>query len=242
MIIRLFPGFPARPALLVLAAFCVAGCDQGVAGNGQPARETRQLEAFDGIVAESSLEVDVRAGDAFRVELRIDSNLIDLVTTRVAGGRLILDTERPIDDPIRGPHARVTLPTLRSVRLAGSGELRVGDFEPVESLDFRLSGSGQIAGNAVASRVRVVLDGSGAIDLDGSADDVELELSGSGSIDAYELSAARGVVDLSGSGRIAASVSERVDVDLSGSGRIDLFGGAELGHHDASGSGEVRRH
>jgi hypothetical protein len=90
--------------------------------------------------------------------------------------------------------------------------------------------------------VRAVVDGSGAIDLDGSADHVELELSGSGSIDAYELAAVSGEVELSGSGRIAASLSEHVDVDLSGSGRIDLFGGAEIGDYETSGSGEVRRH
>jgi hypothetical protein len=234
---------PPRPqALLLFGAFCLAGCDQGVFGNGQPAEETRELEPFDGIVAESSLDVDVRPGDSFRVELRIDSNLVDLVTTHVAGGRLIIDTERPIEAAVRGPHARVTLPSLRSVVLSGAGEVRVAEFEPVTALDFRLSGAGQIAGNAAASRVRVVLDGSGAVDLDGSADRVDLELSGSGSIDAYELSGVRGAVELSGSGRIAASLSERVDVDLSGSGRIDLFGGAEIGDYDTSGSGVVRRH
>jgi hypothetical protein len=240
-LLRTFSG-SARPGALLVSLLCLAGCDQGVQGNGQPARETRELEAFDGILADSSLDVDVRPGEEFRVELSIDSNLIDLVTTHVAGGRLIIDTERPVDDLIRGPHARVTLPSLRSVVLSGSGEIRVAEFEPVESLNFRLSGSGSIAAGAVASRVRAVVDGSGAIDLDGSADQVELELSGSGSIDAYELSAARGEVELSGSGRIAASLSEHVDVELSGSGRIDLFGGADIGDYETSGSGEVRRH
>lgn len=245
MIARLFRSLARTntPRVLLLSgAFCLAGCDSGVHGNGDPARETRELAAFDGILSDSSLDVDVRPGDEFRVELRIDSNLIDLVTTEVAGGRLIIDTKEPIDDPIPGPHARVTLPSLRVVTLRGSGHVRVHEFDPAEELDFRLSGSGTIDAAAEARRVRAVLDGSGSIDLDGSTDFVALELSGSGSIDAYELAGTRGEVELSGSGRIAASVSETVDVDLRGSGRIDLFGGAQIGDYDTSGSGEVRRH
>ena len=229
--------------LLGAALLAFTGCGLiGIDGNGQRVSEVRALEGFSAVDSEGSLDVVIVRGDAFRVEVSIDSNLLELVRTRVAGDRLAIDTDGPIGDVVAGPHVIVTMPVLRHAAVNGSGGLWAGAFEQAEPVSLAIDGSGELTFVGGVPRADVRISGSGDARLQGTAAALGAAVDGSGAVDARNLDATTADLSVSGSGDLAVTVNGSVRVTVSGSGSVDLYGGAVLEHVDVSGSGSITRH
>jgi hypothetical protein len=222
---------------------CLAACDMfGVDGNGQRVTQTRQVDDFDRVDARGSLDVQVQSGEVVSAALRIDSNLIDKIETRVVGHELRIDNTEPFGSTLPGPHVLVSMPQLMAAKLSGSGRLAVAGFEQDADVALQLSGSGELAFSGKVPGLSVELSGSGEVSLEGSAEHEMLDLSGSGRIDARELAASDAALNLSGSGELRATVNGAVDVDLDGSGDIDLYGDYDVQRRSRKGGGSIREH
>jgi hypothetical protein len=231
-----------RPVFAGAALLALAGCGlMGVDGNGERVSEVRPLEGFSAVDSAGSLDVMIARGDAFRVEVSIDSNLLDRVRTRVAGDTLTIDEEW-IGDTVAGPHVIVTMPVLRRATVSGSGGLWAGGFQQAEPVSLAIDGSGALTFVGDVPRADVRITGSGGARLQGIAAALGAAVEGSGAIDARPLDATTADLSVSGSGDLAATVSGSARVAISGSGSVDLYGGAVLERVDVSGSGSVTRH
>jgi hypothetical protein len=229
------------PVFAGAALLALAGCGLGVDGNGERVSEVRPLEGFSAVDSDGSLDVMIARGDAFRVEVSIDSNLLDRVRTRVAGDTLTIDEEW-IGDTVAGPHVVVTMPVLRRAAVNGSGNLWAGGFEQAEPVSLAIDGSGEMTFVGAVPRADVRIAGSGDARLQGIATALGATIEGSGAVDAFHFDATTADLSVSGSGDLAATVSGSVRVSISGSGSVDLYGGAALESVSVSGSGSIRRH
>jgi hypothetical protein len=233
------------PQILVMlgSSLLFAACGpEGVNGNGQRTTETRPLAGFSNVSSSSSLDVSIARGDAFRVEVSIDSNLQALVATRVDGPTLSIDVTEGVGRVVDGSQVTVTMPTLGIAEASGSGRLSAAGFAQDEPVDLTLEGSGLLSfdGNVPAARVRS--SGSGEARLTGIAASLSVDVEGSGTVDSRDLTATTADLSVSGSGNLAALVTGSVRVAISGSGSVDLFGGATVEQSDDSGDGTLRRH
>ncbi len=218
----------------------ICGCGLAVEGNGKRVTEKRSAEDFSAVDGNGPLDVEIRPGEDFDVELRLDSNLLEFVETRVHGKRLEITTDDVnIDTDLPGPHVIVELPVLEHAELSGSGTVRVRDFDHQKAVTLELSGSGQVIYDGTSPELTISLSGSGNVDAAGAADWGDFVLSGSGEIDASDLDVAEARLRLFGSGEIDASVFERVDIELDGSGGIDVNGNPAVRNVSQSGSGDV---
>jgi putative autotransporter adhesin-like protein len=228
--------------LLGSAALNLVACNPGVDGNGDREDESRSVAAFSRIRSDCELDVQVVQGDEQSLTVSLDSNLLDLVETRVSGDTLFVKLKDQVDQTVDGPHVLITVPQLTAAKLAGSGSMTLALDNPAQPIDLYLSGSGDLRFNGTTAALGAYLSGSGDIRLEGETSDADLKLSGSGSIRGQRLAASSAAIELSGSGDVSATVEESVSVSLSGSGQIDLFGTAKLdGYHD-TGSGEIVQH
>jgi len=230
--------------LMMVATLAAAGCGlYGVDGNGERATETRPLQGFTAVVADGSLDVQIQRGDAFDVEVSIDSNVLrDLRTDLIDGGAtLSIDLEGPVWDILPGPHVIVTMPALQRAVLNGSGSMNATGFQQTDPVTLELDGSGSLtyAGDVPSAQVRSW--GSGDVRLHGSAGSLDARLDGSGAVDARDFPTATADLSLSGSGDLAANVSSSARVTLSGSGNVDLYGGAVVERASISGSGSFNQ-
>jgi hypothetical protein len=231
-----------RPVLAGAALLALAGCGlMGVDGNGERVSEVRALEGFTAVDSDGSLDVLIMRGEAFRVEVSIDSNLLDRVRTRVAGDALTIDEEW-IGDTVAGPHVIVTMPVLRGAAVDGSGGLWAGGFQQAEPVSLAIDGSGELTFTGDVPRADLRISGSGNARLHGSAAELGVAVEGSGAVDARHLDATTADLSVSGSGDLAAAVSGAVRVTITGSGSVDLYGGAVLERVSVSGSGSITRH
>ena len=229
-------------ALVLATAWAAWGCDLGRDGNGERVTEEREVATFSRVRSNSELDVQVLQGPEQALSVSLDSNLIDLVGSRVSDDTLYIETREDIGDMVDGPHVRIVVPALTAAKLAGSGSMKLRFDEPELPLDLYLSGSGSLGFEGNAAAIGAFLSGSGEIRLAGKASDARLELSGSGSIDGRHLTTDSADIDLSGSGDVSAHAQSSVRVALSGSGNIDIYGGPVVETYDTSGSGEIDVH
>lgn len=111
--------------------------------------------------------------------------------------------------------------TLRLIKVSGSSDVEfVNHFANQKDLEVRISGSGKIDLDMDARDINANISGSGDLFMKGSADNLDFSVTGSGNINAYELTAQKADVRISGSGGMELSVENRLDAHISGSGSV----------------------
>lgn len=134
--------------------------------------------------------------------------------------------------------AQAEAATLR-LKISGSGRLAVDQLK-ARALLVNISGSGSLLANHIeAESVESHLSGAGELALNGTALSHRLHLSGAGHVDTLELALKTLVINLSGSGRVKAFVTEQLDIHLTGSGEV-LYSGKPQMIQKITGSGMIR--
>jgi formylmethanofuran dehydrogenase subunit C len=217
---------PASITAVLAVAMLSGGCfvihhlgAPAVHGSGTKAAQTRKLPAFSGIEFNGAGQVTAKVGGEPSITLEIDDNLLDIITTEVHDGRLIISSSESYSTSL-GLTATVTAPELESYCQRGSGDVVI---EGVQGDRFaaELFGAGNIRASGNAGRATANIAGSGNIDLTGlSAKDVTAEIRGSGDV------------------RIGAA--QTLSASIFGSGNIRYHGDPKVQHH-IFGSGTVRK-
>ncbi len=249
-------------ALLVFA-FALSACGialpEMVTGSGKMAAQTFDARDFDQIRVSTSGVVYIEQGDAFRVTVDADGNILPLLNVEVQQGVLMLGTKKPATLFQRETLIyRVTLPALSALDVSGSADVRVEDFA-AESLNVNVSGSGDVmfvnlaapllstrvsgSGNVIvenltAESVICELSGSGEVRLGGAADSLAVRISGSGDALAEGLKTSNAQVSVNGTGDALVWAVDSLDVVISGSGMVQYAGSPAL-TQTMSGSGEL---
>ena len=132
----------------------------------------------------------------------------------------------------------ITIPEIRELTIAGSGEIFGENVFLVEDAELRISGSGNMDLAMEGDDFEVAITGSGNIKLEGLADELDIKITGSGDIAAFKLDALRARIEITGSGNAEVQVQDELDVKISGSGDVRYKGTPSL-DINISGSGRV---
>jgi hypothetical protein len=207
-----------RIALLLpaaAAAVLLAGCI-GIDA-GPTTTENRDVDAFTRIKAEDQVDVELRAGEPRRVDVRAGEKVIEDVRTEVRDGTLYVSYDGP--DIRKGRLlVEVAAPRVQSIGITGSADV-FADGLDADALDIRVTGAGDITAHGRAERLTV-------------------DISGSGDADLADLAAAEARVELSGAGDADVRAADRLDADVRGAGDLAYRGDPKL-TQDVSGSGEI---
>jgi hypothetical protein len=191
----------------------------GVRGSGRRAEETRDLTAFTRIDLKGSTDVTVTAGEAFKVVISADDNIVPHIRTRVVGGTLVVDTDEGNYWHKNPDLVTVTMPTLEGVTITGSGDIE--------------------ARNVLAGKFAARITGSGDLKVSGKANELEADITGSGDMSLFDLATRRADVTINGSGDVQVSPSEVLKARVAGSGDVRYRGSPHTDVH-VSGSGTVQ--
>lgn len=230
-------------ALVLLASVLLSGCISSpncVVGSGNVINETRSVESFNGIDLRGSGALILSQGPQQPLRIEAEDNILQLLTTRVEYGKLIIGFDSCISatKPIR-IHASAR--DIESLEVSGSGTITDKSVINADLLDLKLSGSGSMDLNLKAKILRTEIPGSGTILLRGAAYEQDADISGSGKIAGYELATRRSEITISGSGAVEANVSDEIIARISGSGAVYYRGQPVRISEDISGSGVVRK-
>ena len=236
-----------RPLLAagLIAAFATAGCARGQAEESGPNTERDYtVGAFDKIDLAGAYEATVKVGSAPSVHASGGANILDKLIVEVKGDTLKIHPEKKRGFHWGGKGSKVqltiTVPSLRSAALAGSGGLRI-DKVTGDSFEGAVAGSGDLTVDQVqVGSLKLGIAGSGdARAGSGTAKAAEYDIAGSGGIDAKGVVAEDADVSIAGSGGVSVNATRTAKVSIAGSGDVEVTGGAKC-TTSKMGSGNVR--
>lgn len=191
-----------------------------VVGSGRVISEARNVSDFTSIELAGSAEVNVQLGPKESVTVEADDNVVPLIETTVANGKLLISTKPGINlTTSNGVHVNVVMKSLNGITLSGSGKIFVTGMSGPE--------------------LTIELPGSGNINVAGTVDHVGINLLGSGNIYCVTLRAVSADVKLDGSGNITLHATQSLNASLSGSGSIQYRGRPAQITKNITGSGSI---
>jgi len=230
------------PFIMVTALWWITlltGCNSCVDGTGHVENQTRTVAPFSEIVLNINADVVVEVVAKTTMQIHAQRNILDLITTRVKGKKLIIDASQCLGntDPIL---IKVFTPNLYKLTVNGSGMIKTANPVTLGEMSLSMSGSGKIYADIHANIVNTKLSGSGDIIVNGSANKQNIDLKGSGNFKGLGMRTNSVEVDLSGSGKVAVSATNKLVVKLSGSGEV-VYAGDPKGKTEVIGSGKVTK-
>jgi hypothetical protein len=202
----------------------------------------RTVSGFTKVELRVPLDVTIRPGkESMVLDLR-DAEYADKITTEVKGDTLVISSNvRSLN--MRGKNtASISVPELRGVSIAGSGDVDVSGFEQSGVVGLAISGSGDINYSGKSAGLSVSISGSGNVKLAGSTGNLSVSIDGSGDVKAADFPAKNASVSVNGSGDADLHVTGgAVQFAVNGSGDIRWTGEASAVSAVTHGSGSIQK-
>lgn len=203
--------------------------------------EVRDLTGFSGIDVSGGIDLDIRIGDEFHVEVEADDDDVEEILTEVRGDTLHLRIDR--DDFWNGfddYSALIVLPALTEVEASGGSDVRVIGTVTGAKFDLSTSGGSDIEIDLAVEELDVSMSGGSDVELSGTANMATIRNSGGSDLDARDLRVNHAELRASGGADVAITVLETLDARASGAADITYYGDPEVLDSDESGGSDIR--
>ena len=204
--------------------------------------EVRPLSGFSAIGVSGGIDLNVRQGDEYVVEVVNPGGSPEAIVTTVEDGTLVIRQSRTDGwfDWFSDYAVNVTLPKLSAIQASGGSDVRIEGAIAGDQLRIAASGGSEIAAAIDVAELEVSISGGADLRLSGTATSVTIQASGGSDIDARELSTVQVDIQSSGGADIAVGVSEQLVAQASGGSDI-VYSGNPTTDIATSGGADVQR-
>ncbi|MDX2047436.1 MAG: head GIN domain-containing protein [Chitinophagaceae bacterium] len=235
--------------LMLLPLFYVANIYAQDKIVNDPNAEVRKVSGFTGVTVSGAIELYVTQSNEEKVVISArDAEDVAKIETVVENGTLKIRFKNrnnwwgnQWNTSGRKFRAYVSLPVIKKLASAGSGNIYVQGKIKADDLRIGLSGSGNFEGEVEAGKIDVGLSGSSNVRIKGKAGTTSYSISGSGNIMGSNMAADFCDVSISGSGNAELTVNKELSARVSGSGNVRYYGSGLIRSVSTSGSGKVRK-
>lgn len=195
-----------------------------LAGSALAAESTQKydLKGFTGIEVDGHVEMEVKVGKKFYVEVSGRERDMENLIVEVEDGTLRIYKKRGrrggwFRDRSRELNAVIHLPKLNSVEIDGMSDAKISN---IDSDKFSLD-----------------IDGHGDLTLTGKCGRADIEIDGHADIDARDFKCEDVVLDVDGHGNIELFAGKTLSIDINGHGDVEVYGNPRLKKFRTSGMG-----
>lgn len=203
-------------------------------------RETRNLNAFDGIDVGEGIELILEQGNEERAVIETEGIDTDRVITEVRGSRLSIHLKR---GSYRSKSITVYLTYKKLREIDVNSAARVTTKSTIKANDFSISvdSAGKAVLDLEVGNLDLSVDSAGRLELSGTCDFQELQVDSAGKYLGFALKSknARARVDSAGKAEIYVSEDLRANADSGGS--ITYKGDPKKVIADADSGGRIRK-
>jgi hypothetical protein len=226
----------AAPVVLLsaLTAFGVADAQD---------RETRDLTGFNAVAVGGGINLFVRQGQPFRVEVAASDGDLDEIVTEVNAGKLEIRRRRPagfLDFGDRGT-VSVTLPTLAALTASGGSDVKAQGTFSSDGLELVASGGSDMSIEVAVTELNVEASGGSDLTLSGNAKSARVQSSGGSDLNASKLTVDEADVHSSGGSDLSIGVRDKLVANASGGSDIHYTGQPGNVQVNSSGGGSINR-
>lgn len=203
----------------------------------------RPLAGFDAIEVGGGIDLDVRQGQEFVVEVEAEGDPADIITelrdkTLVIRHKSSRSFFQWNDDDAR---VRVTLPALAALTASGGSDARAQGTFAGDNLKLVASGGSDLTIAVSTGALDATASGGSDLRLSGSARSARIRSSGGSDLDASQLMVDEVEVDSSGGSDVMVAVRNSIVGSASGGSDIVYSGEPRTVDVDSSGGSDVRR-
>lgn len=217
--------------------------NQKVKGSGKVVNETRNVGTFDKVGVSGSFDVFLVKGNEGKIDLKIEDNLSRYLVTEVSDGKLKIKWKKGTNVNTRkNVVITVYFNDINGVGLSGSGDIVGKDLIKASDFSVAVSGSGDVDLEVESNTLKASVSGSGDLVLKGKVNMFSASVAGSGDISAYELSAEKADLKVSGSGGVNLTAHHEIKARVAGSGDVKYKGNPKITDVKVSGSGNIGAH
>jgi Putative auto-transporter adhesin, head GIN domain len=226
-----------------LAIFIVViSCNNSRRGSGNIISETRTVQSFTAVNANTSIEVDVKQGTEISVVVEADDNLMKYVETVVEGNELKIRLKNVSIWDHSTIKVHVTSPKYTGFEATSSAVI-IGEttITSTDKISLKANSSAKIEMQIEAPIVEADASSSADIIVSGRTKDVKADASSSGTINIEKLQAENASAEASSSADISLFASIKINAKANSSGDITYTGGATDVNKSESSSGTVSK-
>jgi hypothetical protein len=207
-------------------------------------RETRPLEGFDAIEVGGGIDLFLRQGAGFGVEVEADEDDLEEIVTEVRNRTLQIRRKSSFSffnwngDP---GSVHVTMPALASLTASGGSDVRTEGTFTSDRLELVASGGSDLEIAVAAATLEAEASGGSDMRLSGSARSVSMRSSGGSDLNADGLTADEADVQSSGGSDVSIAVRDKIVANASGGSDIAYSGQPTVVDVNTSGGADIRR-
>jgi hypothetical protein len=209
-------------------------------GSGNVVTQEELISDFDKVDINSAFDAEINQGDAFKVIIRVDDNLVEHLQVEKQGSTLKIGLKPGISLVTDATlEAEISMPELTGIELSGASHGTIAGFNSTKKLSVDLSGSSSLKGDIEAGETNFDASGSSDAVLTGSGGNLKLDASGSSDVNLGDFLVADADLDVSGASSVIVNPRGTLDVKVSGASNVTYLGNPTLGNIDSSGASNV---
>ncbi len=224
-------------AVLILLSSCMV---LGEHGNGNVVKQERKVPSYNAIDVSGTFDIILSQGATQSVTVEADDNLMKIIKTRVEDGKLIIESEKPIQHA-SSLKVYITITELKSLELSGAVNAITEGRLTLPELSIEGSGASDSKFDIDVQKLDVDCSGGSKLRFRGMASKVHMEVSGAVDLYAYDLVAEDFHLEISGAGKAQVNVTGELNVDISGAGTVRYKGTPGKLIENVSGAGSIKK-
>ncbi len=230
-----YAALAARPILWCLASIPLLADAQ--------TRETRALDGFTAVEVGGGIDLVLRQGATFVVEVVAPEGKTADIITEVRGDTLVIRRKSAFGFFDWGDHGsvNVTLPALTALVASGGSDARAEGTFSSDDLRLVASGGSDLTIDVAAGKLDVEASGGSDLDVRGTARSASVRSSGGSDLDASRLTANEAELESSGGSDLEIAVRDKIVANASGGSDISYTGQPSVVDVNTSGGSEIRR-
>jgi hypothetical protein len=235
-------------ALYILTlALCATGCasrlnslNGGIEGDGNVTTQTRNLANYSAIENATIFSLHISSADSFSFKAIADENILALLTTRIEGHKLIIETPGFSFNHVSKADIYITLETLDELINKGVGNV---DLNHVIGTTLKIDnmGVGNMHCDIDCNRLYCQNKGVGNMDIQGRVVYFKISNRGVGNVHANEINPDTAYVENSGTGNLKIRCEKVLSIVNHGVGNVRYSGNAMIKELDSQGIGSVKK-
>jgi RNA polymerase sigma-70 factor (ECF subfamily) len=209
-----------------------------IVGSGKAVTKEYQLKDFNSVDISSIFHVEISQGASFQTSITADDNLFDYIKAVKEDSTLHLSLDskdKSIHTTVR-LKAKVTMPSLRNLKISGASHATVSGFKSSPVVDVHVDGASHLKGNLETKKFSMEASGASHVELSGSATEAKLEGSGASHMDLGEFTFFKVDVILSGASHATIQAKSKLDYSVSGASHLSYRGDPTIGRSEKSGA------
>ena len=204
--------------------FTLASC-HNITGSGNMVSNDRTVPNFTSVKVNNGIRLYITSGEALKVNVEADDNIIDDVETKVEGEELVIRFSDDFNFQNTNITVNVVMPLVKRIGASGGSSISSKNQLPkTDAMIIKASGGSTINVDVDARTLDLESSGGATLKISGRSQLVSVEASGGASVNTYELLAETANLKASSGATVKAYASVNVDAGASSGASINYKG------------------